>query len=168
VQSVVTNSADNLNNESSNQKSRDLGKTVKCIFWTIAILSVAGMTVSAVSLQRHYAKSATSYCDFGEKFNCDIVNRSEYSEVIGIPVAGVGVVGYGVLLVLSTFYRSRPETALRLLVAATAGLVFALYLTYVEGYVLMTWCVLCLTSLALIFSISLLAGAARLLAARAS
>jgi len=119
------------------------------------------MIVSAVSLQRHYAKSATSYCEFGEKFNCDIVNRSEQSELMGIPVAGIGVAGYGVLFALSTFYRSRAETPLRLLVAATAGLVFALRLTYVEAYVLMTWCVLCLSSLGLIFLISVLAGIAR-------
>src|SRR5579863_9687175 len=106
----------------------------------IAVLALAGMVVSAISLQRHYAKSATAFCDFGERFNCDIVNRSEYSRVMGIPVAGIGVAGYGVLFVLATFFRSRAETPLRLLLAALAGLGFALYLTYIEGYVLDTWC----------------------------
>lgn len=132
------------------------------------MLSVAGMIVSAVSLQRHYAKSDTTFCEFGEKFNCDIVNRSEYSEIMGIPVAAIGVIGYGALFVLSTFYRTRAETPLRVLVAAAAGLVFALRLTYVEAYVLMTWCALCLTSLALIFLISVLAGVAKLKAAKIS
>ena len=124
----------------------------------IAILSLAGMIVSSISLERHYAKSATSYCEFGEKFNCDIVNRSEYSSVAGIPVSLIGVAGYGLLLTLSTLCRSRPETPTRLLMAAAAGLVFALYLTYIEAYVLTTWCILCLTSLALIASITALAG----------
>ena len=124
----------------------------------IAILSLAGMIVSSISLERHYAKSATSYCEFGEKFNCDIVNRSEYSSVAGIPVSLIGVAGYGLLLTLSTLWRSRPETPTRLLMAAAAGLVFALYLTYIEAYVLTTWCILCLTSLALIASITALAG----------
>ena len=128
----------------------------------IAILSVAGMIVSSISLQRHYAKSATSYCEFGEKFSCDIVNRSEYSSVMGIPVSLVGVAGYGLLLTLSTLWRSRSETPGRLLMAATAGLVFALYLTYIEAYVLTTWCILCLTSLALIASITALAGVLKL------
>jgi uncharacterized membrane protein len=141
-------------------------KTVRFSLLAIAILSIAGIVVSSVSLQRHYAKSATSYCDFGEKFNCDIVNRSEQSELMGIPVAAIGVVGYGVLFVLSTFYRSRPETPFRLLVMAAAGLLFALRLTYVEGYVLMTWCVLCLTSQGLIFAITGLAAVAKLRAAR--
>jgi uncharacterized membrane protein len=128
------------------------------LYLAIAILAVAGITVSAVSLERHYAKSATSFCDVGEKFNCDIVNRSEYSTVMGIPVAGIGIAGYGVLLALATVYRSRAETPTWLLTAALAGLGFASYLTYVEGYVLETWCILCLSSLGLIAGIAVLAG----------
>jgi vitamin-K-epoxide reductase (warfarin-sensitive) len=124
----------------------------------VAILAVAGVAVSAVSLERHYAKSATAFCEVGERFNCDVVNRSEYSNVMGIPVAGIGVVGYGVLLTFATLYRSRAETPLRLLGAALAGLGFALWLTYVEAYVLGTWCILCLSSLGLIAGIAVLAG----------
>ncbi|MGA9542338.1 MAG: vitamin K epoxide reductase family protein [Candidatus Sulfotelmatobacter sp.] len=132
------------------------------LFVAIAVLAVAGIVVSAVSLQRHYAKSATAFCDVGERFNCDIVNRSEYSAVMGIPVAGIGIAGYGVLLALVMLYRLRAETPTRLLAAAVAGLAFALYLTYVEGYVLETWCILCLSSLILIATITVLAGIARL------
>jgi len=126
------------------------------------------MMVSSISLQRHYAKSATSYCEFGEKFNCDIVNRSEYSSLMGIPVSLIGVAGYGLLLTLSTLRRSRAETPTRLLMAAAVGLVFALYLTYIEAYVLTTWCILCLTSLALIASITALAGVLKLRLATSS
>ena len=133
-------------------------KDNRILFLAIAILAVAGIAVSAVSLERHYAKSATTFCDLGERFNCDIVNRSEYSRVMGIPVAVIGIVGYGVLLGLATVWRSRGETPLWLLVAALAGLGFALYLTYVEGYVLETWCILCLSSLGLIAGIAVLAG----------
>jgi vitamin-K-epoxide reductase (warfarin-sensitive) len=133
-------------------------KNNRILFAVIAALAVAGIIVSGVSLQRHYAKSASAFCDLGEKFNCDIVNRSEYSSVMEIPVAAIGIAGYAVLLILATVYRSRLETATRLLAAAIAGLGFALYLTYVEGYVLNTWCILCLTSLAMITGITLLAA----------
>ena len=132
------------------------------LFLAIAVLAVAGISVSAVSLQRHYAKSASAFCDIGEEFNCDIVNRSEYSSVMGIPVAGIGVAGYGVLLILATLYRMRAETPTRLLAAAIAGLGFALYLTYVEGHVLGTWCILCLSSLGMIAGIAVLAGVVKL------
>ena len=123
--------------------------------------------VSAVSLQRHYAKSATAFCDFSQRFSCDIVNRSEQSSVMGIPVAGIGVAGYAVLFFLSTFRRLRPDTPNRLLGAATAGLTFALYLTYVEAYILETWCILCLISLGLICLIAVLSALVKLRGAKA-
>lgn len=132
------------------------------ILLAVAVLALAGVVVSAISLQRHYAKSKTTLCDFGERFNCDVVNRSEYSRVMGIPVAGIGMAGYGAIFTLAAFYRSRRDTAFRLLLFALAGLVFALYLTYVEAYVLDTWCVLCIGSLALIASITALVALAQL------
>jgi uncharacterized membrane protein len=128
------------------------------LFFAIAVLATLGIVLSAVSLQRHYAKSASGFCDIGEKFDCDIVNRSEYSSVMGVPVAGIGIAGYGVLLALATLYRARAETPTRLLAAAVSGLGFALYLTYIEGYVLGTWCILCLSSLGMIAGIAVLAG----------
>jgi vitamin-K-epoxide reductase (warfarin-sensitive) len=133
----------------------------RTLYSAIAVLAVAGVALSALSLQRHYAKSATAFCEVGETFSCDIVNRSEYSTVMGIPVAGIGIVGYGVLLALATVYRSRAETPTRLLGAAVAGLAFASYLTYVEGYVLQTWCILCLSSLGLMAGIAVLTGVVR-------
>ena len=129
----------------------------RVLFAVIAVVSLAGVVDSAIALQRHYAKSATEFCDFNQKFSCDIVNRSEQSTLAGIPVAAIGVAGYAVLFVLSTFWKARTDTPIRLLAASLLGLAFALYLTYVEAYVLNTWCVLCLTSLALIFLISVLA-----------
>ena len=100
------------------------GSLNRILYAGIAVLSVAGIIVSAVSLQRHYAKSATQFCDFSQQFSCDVVNRSEYSSIMGIPVAGIGVVGYAVLLALSTFFRARFVTPNRLLGAAIAGLAF--------------------------------------------
>ncbi|MGC1372722.1 MAG: vitamin K epoxide reductase family protein, partial [Candidatus Sulfotelmatobacter sp.] len=76
-------------------------------FAVIAVLAVLGIAVSAVSLQRHYAKSQTKFCDIAVQFNCDIVNRSEFSSFFGIPVAGIGVAGYAVILALATIYRLR-------------------------------------------------------------
>jgi vitamin-K-epoxide reductase (warfarin-sensitive) len=128
------------------------------LFMIIAILAVLGIAVSSVSLQHHYAKSKTSYCDFGESFNCDVVNRSQYSSVAGIPVALIGIAGYVTLLALATLYRDKAETPGMLLLASGAGLVFALYLTYIEGFVLQAWCILCLSSLTAIFLIATLSA----------
>ena len=135
-----------------------MSATARRISLAIAVLALAGMAVSSVSLQHHYATSKTSYCDFGESFNCDIVNRSIYSSVGGIPVALIGVLGYAALLALATLYRTKAETPAMLLIASVVGLVFALYLTYIEGFVLATWCILCLSSLSLIVAITVLSA----------
>jgi len=121
---------------------------------TIVVLAVAGTIVSSISLYEHYSTDKASFCDFGQGFNCDLVNRSIYSEVLGVPVAFIGIVGYVILLALATLRRSRPETPLILLIASLAGLGFALYLTYVERFILTVWCALCLSSLALIAAIA--------------
>jgi vitamin-K-epoxide reductase (warfarin-sensitive) len=144
------------------ESSKTESRRNRVLFLCISILSLAGMVVSAVSLQRHYAKSTTQFCDFAQRFSCDIVNRSEYSSIAGIPVAAIGIAGYGFLFVLSAFSRRRPETTNRLLLAAIAGLLFAVRLTYIEAYTLETWCILCLLSLALILLITVLATIVKL------
>jgi vitamin-K-epoxide reductase (warfarin-sensitive) len=128
------------------------------LFLLIAVLALAGIVVSSVALHNHYAKSKSSYCDFGESFNCDVVNRSQYSVIVGIPVALIGILGYAALLGLSTLYRDSEETPTLLLAAAAPGLAFALYLTYVEGFILSAWCILCLSSLVFISAITLLSA----------
>jgi len=131
---------------------------VRRAFQLIAILALAGIVVSSVSLKHHYGTSQTNYCDFGASFNCDIVNRSIYSSVLGVPDALIGILGYGLLFFLATFYRRKAENPLTLLIASTAGLAFALYLTYIEKFVLATWCILCLSSLTLIVLITALSS----------
>ncbi len=124
----------------------------------IAILALGGIVLSTVSLERHYATSKTEYCDIGEMLNCDIVNRSQYSAIFGIPVALIGMLGYGSLAGLATLYRGRRETPGLLFGGAATGLAFALYLTYIEARVLGVYCILCLSSLAVIASTAILAA----------
>ena len=123
----------------------------------IMLLAVAGMVVSSVSLYHHYETSGSSFCDFGGNFNCDIVNRSIYSKIFEIPVALIGIAGYLALLILAQMCRKKTERKTFLLTTAVAGLIFALRLTYIEGFVLAAWCVLCLSSLAIIFLVTVLA-----------
>jgi uncharacterized membrane protein len=125
---------------------------------TIALLAVCGVAVSAVSLYHHFGTSKTSFCDLGQSFNCDVVNRSSYSTVAGLPVALIGIVGYLLILALATIYRQKAETPFVLLIASLAGLGFALYLTYIEARILYAWCILCLSSLAAIFAIAALSA----------
>jgi vitamin-K-epoxide reductase (warfarin-sensitive) len=120
------------------------------IMTAIALIAVAGIAVSSISLYEHFATSTTSFCNFSNTFNCDLVNRSAYSTVFGVPVALVGIVGYALLAALATVYRNQAQTPVLLLIASVSGVGFALYLAYVEKFVLGAWCFLCLTSLGLI------------------
>jgi vitamin-K-epoxide reductase (warfarin-sensitive) len=131
---------------------------VSRILLAISLLAVVGMALSTVSLKNHYSGEKTEYCDLGETFNCDLVNRSVYSHIGPVPVAAIGLIGYAALLVLSRM-RRRWAAALMLL-GAVAGLAFALRLTYIEAYVLGVWCLLCLSSLATIVAIAPLSGVA--------
>jgi uncharacterized membrane protein len=134
---------------------------VSRVLLAISLLAVVGMVLSAVSLKNHYSGEKTEYCDLGENFNCDLVNRSVYSRVGPVPVAAIGLVGYAVLFALSRISLSRRRaTRTLMLSAALVGLAFCLYLTYIEAYVLAVWCILCLGSLATILGITVLAAVA--------
>jgi uncharacterized membrane protein len=123
---------------------------------SIALLACSGIAVSSFSLSHHFSRSRTSFCDIGQTFNCDLVNRGTYSRVLGVPVALVGMLGYLLLLALATIYREKAETPLILFISSLGGLLFALRLAYIEAFVLHAWCVLCLGSLAIILATSVL------------
>jgi vitamin-K-epoxide reductase (warfarin-sensitive) len=124
------------------------GRTSR-VYPAIALLALAGILVSSISLYHHFSKSKTSFCDLGQSFNCDLVNRSHYSMFHGIPVALLGILGYLLILSLATVYREKAETPFVLAGITLAGFAFALYLAYIEAFVLHAWCILCLSSLAL-------------------
>ena len=133
-----------------------------------ALLAGAGIAVSSFSLYHHFSHSRTSFCDIGQEFNCDLVNRSQYSVVLGLPVALVGILGYVLLLALATVYREKAETPFMLLIASAGGLAFGLRLAYIEAFVLHAWCILCLSSLAIIFITTVLSTAMVVTATRRS
>jgi len=90
------------------------------LLMAIALVAVAGVAVSSVSLYEHFATSTTSFCNFSDAFNCDLVNRSAYSTVLGVPVALVGIVGYVLVAALATVYRNQAQTPVLLLVASSS------------------------------------------------
>jgi len=135
--------------------STDQLKRKRRLYAVIVGLACSGALVSSGSLYHHLSTSRDSFCDLSQSFNCDLVNRSQYSTLHGVPVALIGIVGYLLILALATIYRQKAETPMMLLAASISGTVFALYLTYLEAYVIHAWCILCLSSLAVIASLTL-------------
>jgi uncharacterized membrane protein len=124
----------------------------------IRILCVLGLGVSGYLTVTHLADT-DPYC--GSAHGCIDVQNSVYSEVAGIPVAAIGVIGYAVLLILSLL-RGRlapnPEIYLPVLSfgAALIGVLYSGYLTYLEASVIGAWCYWCLTSALIITAIWIL------------
>jgi len=139
--------------------STDKLKKKQRLYALIAALACGGVLLSSLSLYHHLGSSKDSFCDLSQSFNCDLVNRSQYSTLHGIPVALIGIVGYLLILALATIYRQKSGTPVMLAAASGGGTCFALYLTYLEGNVIHAWCILCLSSLADITLIAVLSAA---------
>jgi uncharacterized membrane protein len=125
------------------------GGVVRYIF---IILALAGIIVSGLALHEHYRTEGIAPCSINDKWDCGVVNKSDYSMIWKIPVGAIGIAGYLLLGVLGglRWYR--------LLALATLGaMCFSLYLTYVEARILETWCIYCVISLCIISTITLLA-----------
>ena len=120
------------------------------IRYLIAILALAGVVVSALALHVHYCTD-TQPCSINEKWDCGIVNHSQFAEVAHIPVAAIGIAGY---LGLAGLALARRRFLLFL--AALVGLGFALRLTFIEEFALQVWCLYCVISQAVIALITLL------------
>jgi vitamin-K-epoxide reductase (warfarin-sensitive) len=125
--------------------------------WVIVVFAVIGIALSAVSLVNHYKKSPSEFCDIDQTFNCDIVNRSIYSKLFGIPVAAIGLAGYLLLAILARINREKKLFSSILILGSVIGLSFACYLTYVEVKILATYCILCLGSQTCILLITIFA-----------
>lgn len=119
--------------------------------YLIALLAIAGIVVSVLALRVHYSTESAP-CSINEKWDCGIVNHSPYAVVYGVPVAALGIAGYLLIAVLALMRRRGFS-----LVAALAGMAFALYLTHIEASVLGVWCLYCVISQGVIAAITLLA-----------
>jgi uncharacterized membrane protein len=117
-----------------------------------ALIALCGMVVSGLALRVHYSQD-TQPCDINERWDCGIVNHSRFAVVHGVPVALLGIVGYGALVGLSFTRRT-----LLLFLGSVAGFVYALSLTRIEAQVIHVWCLYCVMSQSLITLLLLLSG----------
>lgn len=132
--------------------------SVQRVQWVIRILCILGIGVAGYLTWTHMANT-DPYC--GNAHGCADVQDSRYSEVAGIPVSVIGLVGYVVLLVFSLLRgRLDPDVEFYLPVlsfgAALIGVLYSAYLTYLEGFVIRAWCYWCVTSALVIAAIWIL------------
>lgn len=82
--------------------------------------------------------------------DCSTVNASRFSEVNGIPVAVLGIIGYVAILGVHLLENRNPffrqNATLFIFGMALAGFVFTLWLIYVEIAIIKAICPFCVTS----------------------
>ncbi|MCB9450453.1 MAG: vitamin K epoxide reductase family protein [Anaerolineaceae bacterium] len=116
------------------------------VSWLVPVILVAGVIVAGY-LTYVEVTANTAVC--GIVGDCNAVQQSAYARLFGVlPVGVVGLVGYFGLLLVWIWGKvtgSRYAT-LFLLGMALVGVIFSLYLTYLEPFVIGATCVWCLTS----------------------
>lgn len=123
-------------------------------------LSLVGIAVSGYLLLYKLQLGDTALCTIGD---CEVVNTSPYSEIMGIPVALLGVLGYSAILFLNLWGLVAKNNWARTIPSAIMwvsffGVLFSLYLTYIELFVLRAicpWCVVSAITISAIFLLSL-------------
>lgn len=130
----------------------------------IPLLALAGLGVAAY-LAYVEVKRVEAFC--GPVGDCNTVQQSEYARLFGvIPIGVLGLMGYGIILLLwivAHFARRRAASRawLAILGMTALGLLFSIYLTYLEPFVIGASCAWCLTSAAImtaLFALSLAPG----------
>ncbi len=113
----------------------------------LVLLNLVLVGIALFLAYAHYRPAVTDFCQLGESWDCDVVNKSIYSELFGIPVAVLGFFTYLMFLIFSLRGMKVQQNrwvpyALAVLCGAVS---FALYLTGIETFVLRTYCIFCVT-----------------------
>jgi uncharacterized membrane protein len=124
-----------------------------------ALLALLGLLDAAyLSIER--LTGGTLACPIGA--GCETVQSSAYAVFFGVPVAYIGIAGYAALLVvallaLQTDRIGAISLADLLLALASIGVLFALYLSYLQVAVIGAICFWCVASAVLELGILALA-----------
>jgi uncharacterized membrane protein len=82
--------------------------------------------------------------------DCSTVNQSNYAEVNGFPVAGIGIIGYAAILGVLLLERRggffQENGTLMIFGMALVGFLFTAWLIYVEIALIKAICPFCVTS----------------------
>jgi uncharacterized membrane protein len=122
--------------------------------YILLILALAGIVVSSLALREHY-REGESPCSINDKWDCGIVNKSEYAVIAGVPVAAIGIAGYLLMGVLGVMRRYRL-----LMLCLVGALGFSAWLSYVEDRILGVWCIYCVISAGIVVVMTVLNGGA--------
>lgn len=114
----------------------------------LPVLSLIGLGVAAYLT---FVETTQTQAVCGPVGNCNAVQDSQYASILGIPVGLIGLAGYiGILAAWAVQYYGpqglRRPAAIALWVMAWLGVLFSIYLTFLEPFVIGATCMWCLSS----------------------
>jgi len=122
-------------------------------YWIALIFSLIGIVVSAYLVVHHYnliygMSEAKSFCTLSSTIDCDAVNTSSYSTIMGIPVALLEAVALfvGMLLLLGMRAFGEAEKApigRFFLYLSSANFLATIFMGIISTFVLRTFCLMC-------------------------
>jgi len=125
----------------------------------IVALMIVSAALSATLLLQHHgdplvAGAVAQVCGEGEQSGCDVVNRSSWSEVAGVPLAAIGLVfalSLALLALLGSFADEEAQLGAAAVLSVLLGLALVadLALLGIQAFALRAFCRLCLATYAL-------------------
>lgn len=109
----------------------------------IPLLSIVGMLVAGYL---SYVEITASEASCGLTGACNLVQQSQYAYLFGVPIGIIGVAGYALLLGLWLFGQMNQHVFVPMLFLVGSGVLFSIYLTFLEPFVIGATCIWCLTS----------------------
>src|SRR3989304_38300 len=127
----------------------------------LLVLAIAGIIVSAWLTWHHYGvnylSGAGDWCDVNALFNCDVIAQSAHSQILGIPVAVIGLLWFSAVLAFPLFVKvlGQKKATLALMGWSILGTIGIGLFVYIEIFAIKVICLGC--TLAHIIGLAILA-----------
>ncbi len=130
-------------------KKSQVAKPKHLSAWLIPLLCLLGLGVAGYLA---YVESAQVEAVCGPIGDCNTVQQSDYARLFGVlPIGMLGMIGFLAILITVMIQRTTngkqsAYAALALLAMTTFGVLFSIYLTFLEPFVIGATCAWCLSS----------------------
>jgi uncharacterized membrane protein len=117
--------------------------------WTVAFLAILGI---GVAIYLTFVETTHQQAICGPIGNCNTVQQSPYARLFGfLPVGILGVIGYSAILIAWYVRKISPEriqnyASVVIWAMSWFGMLFSIYLTFLEAFVIGSTCVWCISS----------------------
>jgi len=128
--------------------------------WVVPLLAIAGIGIASYL---SYIEATQSEAICGPVGNCNSVQQSPYARLFGIiPIGTLGLIGYLAILIAWILAEKGPRSwrnyfDISIWGMSWFGVLFSIYLTFLEPFVIGATCVWCISS-AIIMTMILLAS----------